>query len=65
MAEFSVNPQRVDPYKSFKFRVKWDGCYVVGVSKVSALRYSTEVVKYRDGVDPSISHKSPGRAPRV
>ena len=33
MAQFSVNPQRFDPYKNFKFRVKWDGRYVAGVSQ--------------------------------
>jgi phage tail-like protein len=61
MAQFTVNPQRLDPYKNFKFRVKWDGRYVVGVSKVSALKRTTEVVKQRDGGDPSSSRKSPGR----
>ena len=38
MAQFPVNPTRFDPYKHFKFRVKWDGKYVAGVSKVSALK---------------------------
>jgi len=61
MAQFTVNAQRLDPYKNFKFRVKWDGAYVAGVSKVSALKRTTEVVKHRDGGDPSTSHKSPGR----
>jgi phage tail-like protein len=61
MAEFTVNATRVDPYKNFKFRVKWDGAYVAGISKVSALKRTTEVVKHRDGGDPSTSHKSPGR----
>ena len=61
MPEFSVNPQRVDPYKNFKFRVKWDGRYVAGVSKVSVLKRTTEVVKHRSGGDASSSHKSPGR----
>ncbi len=61
MAQFSVNAQRFDPYKNFKFRVKWDGKYVAGVSKVSALKRTTEVVKHRDGGDPSSSRKSPGR----
>ena len=61
MAEFTVNAQRFDPYKNFKFRVKWDGRYVAGVSKVSALKRTTEVVKHRDGGDPSTSRKSPGR----
>jgi phage tail-like protein len=61
VAQFTVNPQRFDPYKNFKFRVKWDGRYVAGVSKVSALKRTTEVVKHRDGGDPSSSRKSPGR----
>lgn len=62
MAEFSVNAQRFDPYKNFKFRVRWDGRFVAGVSKVSALKRSTEVVKHRSGGDPSSSRKSPGRS---
>jgi phage tail-like protein len=61
MTEFSVNPQRHDPYKNFKFRVKLDGKYVAGVSKVSALKRTTEVIEHRDGGDPSSSSKSPGR----
>ena len=61
MAEFTVNATRVDPYKNFKFRVKWDGAYVAGVSKVSVLKRTTEVVKHREGGDPSTSRKSPGR----
>ncbi|ALN62689.1 MULTISPECIES: phage tail protein [Lysobacter] len=61
MAQFTVNAQRFDPYKNFKFRVKWDNKYVAGISKVSALKRSTEVVKHRDGGDPSSSRKSPGR----
>src|SRR3954452_6839857 len=61
MADFSVNPQRFDPYKNFKFRLKWDGRYVAGVSKVSALKRTTEVVKHRCGADHSSSRKSPGR----
>src|SRR6266852_9419069 len=61
MAQFTVNARRFDPYKNFKFRVKWDGRYVAGVSKVSALKRTTEVVKHREGGDPSSSRKSPGR----
>ena len=61
MAQFSVNATRFDPYKNFKFRVKWDGRYVAGVSKVGMLKRTTEVVKHRDGGDPSSSRKSPGR----
>jgi len=62
MATFSVNAQRFDPYKNFKFRLKWDGRYVAGISKVTALKRTTEVVKHRDGGDPSTSRKSPGRS---
>lgn len=61
MAQFSVNAQRFDPYKNFKFRVKWDGRFVAGISKVSGLKRSTEVVKHREGGDPSSTRKSPGR----
>jgi phage tail-like protein len=61
MAKFTVNALRFDPYKNFKFRVKWDGKYVAGVSKVSGLKRTTEVVKFREGGDPSSSRKSPGR----
>src|ERR1700741_2259825 len=61
MAQFSVNPQRFDPYKNFKFRVKWDGRYVAGISKVTGMKPQTEVVKHREGGDPSSSRKSPGR----
>jgi phage tail-like protein len=59
--QFSVNPQRFDPYKNFKFRVKWDNKYVAAVSKVSALKRTTEAVKHREGGDPSSSRKSPGK----
>jgi phage tail-like protein len=61
MASFSVNTDRFDPYKNFKFRVKWDGKYVAGVSKVSALSRSTQVIEHREGGDPSSTRKSPGQ----
>jgi phage tail-like protein len=61
MTQFTVNPTRFDPYKNFKFRVKWDGRYVAGISKVGALKRSTEVVEHREGGDPSTSRKAPGR----
>jgi phage tail-like protein len=61
MAEFTANPQRFDPYKGFYFRIKWDGRYVAGISKVSALKRTTEVVEHREGGDPTTSRKSPGR----
>jgi phage tail-like protein len=61
MAEFTTNATRYDPYKNFKFRVKWDGRYVAGVSKVSALKRTTEVIEHREGGNPSNVIKAPGR----
>jgi phage tail-like protein len=61
VAKFSVNAGRLDPYKGFKFRVKWDGQYIAGVSRVSGLNRSTEVTTIREGADPSSSIKMPGR----
>jgi phage tail-like protein len=60
MPQFSVNPTRLDPYKNFKFRIKWDGRYVAGLSKMSTLKRTTEVIRHREGGDPSSSRKSPG-----
>jgi phage tail-like protein len=62
MAQFTVNAMRFDPYKSFRFRVKWDGRYVAGVSRVGVLSRTTEVVTHRDGADPSTPRKSPGQS---
>lgn len=61
MAQFPVNANRFDPYKNFKFRVVWDGKVVAGVSKVSALKRTTELVEHREGGEPSRSRKAPGR----
>jgi phage tail-like protein len=61
MAQFSVNASRFDPYKNFKFRVKWDGRYVAGISKVGSLKRTTKMIEHREGGDPSSSRKSPGR----
>jgi phage tail-like protein len=62
MAQFSANANRFDPYKNFKFRVKWDGRYVAGISKVGALKRTTEVVEHRVGGDPSTVRHSPGQS---
>jgi phage tail-like protein len=61
MAQFSVNPERFDPYKNFKFRIKWDGRFVAGVSKIGGLKRTTEVVEHREGGDPSSVRRSPGQ----
>jgi len=60
--EFPNNgTHRHNPYKNYKFIVSWDGEQVLGVSKVSALKWTTEVVEYREGGDPSTPRKSPGQ----
>lgn len=61
MAQFTVNTHRFDPYKQFKFRVKWDGRFVAGISKVTGLTRTTEVVEHREGGDASIVRRSPGQ----
>jgi phage tail-like protein len=64
MAQFVENPTRIDPYKNFKFKVSWDdeGAKgpIAGVSKVSGLKRTTEVVSHRDGGDLSTKRHSPG-----
>ena len=59
--QFIANAYRYDPYKNFKFQVWWDGKAVAGVSKVSALKQSTEPVEHREGGDPSTSRKTPSQ----
>jgi phage tail-like protein len=60
MAEFTVNPTRFDPLKGFNFRVKWDGEFIPGITRVSALRRTTDVVTERQGGEPSNLRRSPG-----
>lgn len=60
MSQFTVNPHRTDPYKHFKFRVVWDGKPVAGISKVSALKRTTDVVEHREGGSLNITQRAPG-----
>lgn len=60
MTTFTANPNRFDPYKNFRFRVKWDGRYVAGISKVSPLKRTSEVVEFRNGGEQITPRKSPG-----
>jgi phage tail-like protein len=60
MPQFAVNAHRFDPYRNFKFRIKWDGRYVAGLSRCSALRKTTQVVDWREGGDVSSGRKLPG-----
>lgn len=61
MAQFTVNTHRFDPYRNFKFRLKWDNEYIAGLSKCSALKKTTEMTEWREGGDPSHSRKLPGK----
>jgi phage tail-like protein len=61
VAQFEVNAYRFDPYKGFRFRLRWDGHYVAGISKVSVLKRMTEVVEHRAGGDQTTMYKSPGQ----
>jgi len=61
VAKFTVNPTRVDPYRSCNFRVKIDNQYVAGLSKCSALKKTTEVTEWREAGDASTEHKLPGK----
>jgi phage tail-like protein len=60
--QFPANTWRTDPYKNFRFRVNWDGRYVAGVSKISALKRTTEVIKFRDGGMPPTQFHMPGQS---
>jgi phage tail-like protein len=62
MTQFSINTHRIDPYKNFKFRVRIGKEVVAGVSKVSGLKRTTEVVPHRDGGQPSTVTQSPGQS---
>lgn len=62
MATFTVNAGRLNPYANYKFLLRWDGRIVAGVSKVSGLKKTVEVIEHRDGGDVSTLRKSPGQA---
>ena len=54
-------PYRYDPYRNYKFRMQWDGRYVAGFSKVSALTRTSQVVTRRAGGDPTTPRRMPGQ----
>ncbi len=61
MPKFTVNSDRFDPYHNFKFKIKWDGQYVAGLSKCSALKKTTEVTTWHEAGDQSVPRKIPGK----
>ena len=52
---------RRDPYRDFNFRVKLDGALVAGVTRISALRRTVDIVEHREGGDPEAVQRVPGR----
>ena len=58
---FQKNANRIDPYKNYKFQLKWDGRTVLGVMKVGPLKRTTNVITHRSGGENSVDHKTPGR----
>ncbi len=56
-----VNSTRFDPYLGFKFKVRWDGQYVAGLSRCGALKRTTEVTPWYEGGDASGPHQIPGK----
>lgn len=63
MGRFQIDSERRDPYRNFRFRVRWEGRHVAGFREVSALRDVTGVIGHRDGAgSPSRAVKIVGRA---
>jgi phage tail-like protein len=61
MPKFTANPQRFDPYRNFKFRLKIGNRYVAALSKCSALKKTTEKVDWYESGDPSTPRCLPGK----
>lgn len=57
---FSVNAHRYDPYRTFLFQIVIDGKPVAGLKKMSALKKTTEAVKWRSAGDPAHERVLPG-----
>ncbi len=61
MPKFTVNSERFDPYRNFKFKIKWDGQYVAGLSQCSLLKKTTESTTWYEAGDQSVPRKLPGK----
>jgi phage tail-like protein len=57
---FPANAHRYDPYRTFKFQVVIAGKSVAGLTKMGALKKTTEVVNWRSAGDPSYQRAMPG-----
>jgi phage tail-like protein len=62
MSRLTPNTNRFDPYRNFRFKVKWDNIYVAGLSKMGPLKRSTEMVEWREAGENIISRKLPGKS---
>jgi phage tail-like protein len=62
MARMTPTTDRFDPYRNFRFRVKWDGQYVAGMTKMGALKRTTEMVEFREAGENIVSRKLPGKS---
>ena len=61
MARMTAQTNRFDPYRSFRFRVKWDGQYVAGLTKMGALKRTTEMVEFREAGENIVPRRLPGK----
>lgn len=61
MARLNAAANRFDPYRNFRFKVKWDGQYVAGLTKMGALKRTTEMVEFREAGVNITSRKLPGK----
>jgi phage tail-like protein len=62
MARMNASTNRFDPYRTFRFRVKWDNQYVAGLTKMGALKRTTEMVEFREAGVNITSRKLPGKS---
>lgn len=58
----SAAATRTDPIRVFKFKLTIDGAVVALVSKMSALKMSTELVQWREGGDNNTQRNLPGKS---
>jgi phage tail-like protein len=61
MARMNASTNRFDPFRNFRFKVKWDGQYVAGLTKMGALKRTTEMVEFHEAGENITSRKLPGK----
>ena len=62
MPKFSVNSERFDPYHNFKFKIRWDGLCVAGLTKCTPLKKTTEPTAWYEAGDQSAPRMVPGKS---